>query len=136
MSTLFPDPPREFRGRRELKIALRAVHVLCAGTLLGAYVFGVGSDRSEPWLLATVATGLSIVALDLHESAGFLFQVRGVVVLLKIGALVALPWLAGYEAWVLGAVVLVSVLSSHASSRIRYRVLLGQGRIRGGETRG
>ena len=136
MSTLFPDPPRELHGRRGLKITLRAAHVLCAATLLGAYVFGVAEAHSEPWLLATVVTGLVILALDLHESAAFLLQVRGAVVLAKILALIALPWLEGYEAWVLGVVVVVSVLSSHASSSIRYRLLLGSGRVKGGVTKG
>ncbi len=136
LSTVFPDQPRDFPYRREVKIALRAAHVLCAGSLLGAYLFGVESARSEPWLLATIVSGLSIVALDLHESAAFLLQVRGVVVTAKILVLVALPWLGGYEAWFLGAVVVASVVSSHASSKVRYRMVVGRGRVKGSETKG
>jgi len=41
---LVPNEPRSFRGRRMLKIVLRAIHVLCAGVLVGAEVFGVVPD--------------------------------------------------------------------------------------------
>ena len=86
--------------------------------------------------MVTIVSGISIVALDLHESAAFLFQVRGAVVVGKILLLLALPWLGGYRAWALGAITLVSVVSSHASSKVRYRMLLARGSVRGGESKG
>lgn len=128
---LFPDPPRDFPGRRLLKIGLRAAHVLCAALCLGAYAFD--AEERVPWLVATITTGLSILALDLHESAAFLLQVRGVVVAAKLVALAFLP--AG-GAWLLAAIVLVSVVSSHAPSRVRHRVLFARGRVRAAESHG
>ena len=128
---LFPDPPRDFPGRRTLKIGLRGVHVLCASLCLGAYAFE--APGRAPWLVATILTGLMILALDLHESAAFLLQVRGVVVAAK---LVALAFLPQCGAWLLGAIVLLSVVSSHAPGHVRHRMLLARGRVRAAETHG
>ena len=77
-----------------------------------------------------------MLLLDLHESGVFLFQVRGLVVICKIGLLAALPFLDGETGWVLGAVLMASVLSSHAPGRTRYRLLFGHRRFTGAETKG
>jgi hypothetical protein len=127
---LFPDPPRSFRGRRLLKIGLRGVHVVCAAFCVGAYAFDAAARL--PWLAATIVTGLAILALDLHESASFLLQARGVIVVLK---LVALSFLPAGGAWLLAAIVLVSVISSHAPSSVRHRVLFAR-RVRAAATHG
>ena len=135
MRWLFPSEPREFPGRRGLKIALRAVHVLSAGLLVGSYAFEA-VDAQTTWLLATACTGLLILLVDLHETAVFLLQVRGLVVLLKLTALALLPLCVGVEAWLLGGVVVLSVLSSHAPSKVRYWVVICRGRFAPGRSRG
>lgn len=130
-SLLFPDPPRGFPGRRFVKIVLRGAHVLCASLCLGAYAFG--AEGRGLWLAAAIVTGIAILALDLHESAAFLLEVRGLVVL---GKLVALMFLPEGGAWLLGAIVLVSVVSSHAPGSIRHRVVLRRGRVHAAQSRG
>ncbi len=130
-SFLFPEPPRDFPGRRLLKIGLRGAHVVCASLCLGAYAFDA-PDR-VPWLVAAIMTGVLILALDVHESAAFLLQARGVVVAAKI---VALAFLPQGGAWLLAGIVLVSVLSSHAPGAVRHRMLFGRGRVRAAETHG
>ena len=39
---LFPETPRRMPGHRAIKIVLRAVHTLCAGVLVGAYLLVAG----------------------------------------------------------------------------------------------
>jgi len=133
---LLPTEPRPLPGRRWTKIVLRAAHVVCAAGFLGALVFRVTPDVRWPWALAVACSGGLLLLLDLHESGAFFVQVRGVVVLAKIALLAALPCLAGYEAWIAGVLMAVSVISSHAPSRVRYRVLVGRGRIKGSESMG
>jgi len=135
-TTLFPGEPRALPGRRWLKIGLRAVHVLVAAGFLGAYVFGASHDARLPWAIGVVASGAVFLLLDLHESAAFLLQVRGAVVLTKITLLAALPLFPGYEPWILGFLVCISVLSSHAPGSVRYRMLIGGGSIKGSESSG
>jgi hypothetical protein len=133
---LFPDPPRDFRLRRELKILCRAVHVLCVALLLGAVVYDEPAGEQQRALWLVVGSGLSILVLDLYETAAFLLQVRGLVLLVKLIGVAALPWLEGGRALLLAALILVSVVSSHAPAKLRYFVLIGRGRIRGSETPG
>jgi len=132
----FPFKPRQFAGRRWIKIALRGVHVLCAGLLVGAYLFHAAPEVRGAWLGAACVSGLLVLLLDLHETAVFLVQVRGLVVLLKLAVLASLPWLGGLEAYALGFLVFLSVVSSHASSKVRYRILIGAGRLKGAESKG
>jgi hypothetical protein len=134
---LFPPQPRHFPGRRAVKVGLRAAHVLSVAGLVGAFVFHVEEVRRDPWLHASLATGALVLLIDLHESAAFLLQVRGVVVLIKLALLAALPALgANAQVWVLSGLVVVSVVFSHAPSEVRHRLLVGAGRIRGGQSRG
>ncbi len=133
---LFPDPPREFAGRRGVKIVLRAVHVLCVSLFTGAVAFqDAGAPARSFWLWAAVASGSLMLLLDLHETAAFLLQVRGLVVTAKILSLGLLHLLSDAQAvGLLGAVIVVSVLSSHAPGSIRHRVVVGT--VRGAETSG
>ena len=135
ISWFFPDPPRTYRGMRWVKIVLRAIHVLCAGVLTGAYLLEVAAPQREGYLIATAITGLLLLASDLYESAAFLVQVRGAIVLLKLTLLALLPVLPA-QGLVLAGILVASVISSHASSAVRYHLLLGRGRIRGARTKG
>ena len=132
----FPDEPRALPGRRWLKIALRAVHVVFACGFLGSFVFDGGLAARPPWTTGVVASGMALLLLDLHESAAVLLQVRGLVVALKIGLLLALPWLGDAQLWAVVGIVVVSVLSSHAPGKVRYHLVAGADRIRGSDSMG
>ncbi len=116
---------------------LRAVHVLCAGVLTGAYVLDVATARPDPWVMATLISGAAILLLDLHETGIFLLQMRGWFVIAKLGAVALVPRIEPTAAaWLLGALVVGSVLSSHAPSRVRYFIPFGGGRFKGATTKG
>ncbi len=134
--TLFPDPPRDFRGRRLLKIGLRAAHVLVVCVLLGAYVFDAAPAERTTWLWAAIASGALILLLDLHESAAFLMEVRGLIVLGKIALVAALPAFGDAQVGVLAFLVVASVLSSHAPASFRHHRVWGAKGIRGAESSG
>ncbi len=133
---LFPQVPREFAGRRGLKILLRGCHVLPVAVVVGGSILEVEAAQLRPWLAGALASGLLLFLLDLHESGAFLLQIRGVVVLGKIGLVAAWTWLGAWRPWLLGALVVVSVLSSHAPSRVRYFMVVGGGKIRGAHSKG
>jgi hypothetical protein len=133
---LFPPEPRSFPARRFLKITLRAAHVLCAGVATGCYLLSVADPARTHWMIAAAATGAAMFLLDLQETAAFLLQARGLIVLIKIGLLGALPLLGPWQGWILAALVGLSVLSSHASSKFRYYIVFGKGRYKGAETKG
>ncbi len=134
VALLFPTPPRQFPGRRLVKIVLRAIHVVFVCGLIGAalHTDPIGS----PWWLGTAVSGMALLLLDLVGSAVFVVQLRGLVVLLKIAVFAALPVLGESAAAVLIAVVFVSVISSHAPSGFRYFMLLGRDRLTPSEDKG
>ena len=119
-----------------MKILLRATHVPCAGILTGAYLFGAAPALRHDWLLATIATGSLILLLDLFESGVFLLQIRGLVLILKLGLLAALPVLEGWSGWLLAVLLAMSVITSHAPGKIRHLVPFGGDRFKGAETNG
>ncbi len=135
-SLLFPDPPRDLPGHRMLKISLRAVHVFCVALFVGAVFFDLSPATRSPWLGATIATGMALLLLDLYESAVFLVQTRGLLVVTKISCLALLPAFGEAGRWVLAVLMIVSVLSSHAPSRVRYFMLWGRGRLRPTDSKG
>jgi hypothetical protein len=133
---LFPDPPRDFPCRRSVKMTLRAAHVLAAGIFTGGRIFEVQPELQAPWIAATLISGCLLLALDLHESAAFLAQVRGFVVLAKLVAVALILSSDANHGWACAFLVGVSVYFSHAPARLRYFVIIGRDRIRGSTTRG
>jgi hypothetical protein len=114
----------------------RSAHVVLAGVYLGALVFHVDPATRWPWFLATMFSGLLMICLDLFESGAFLLQLRGLVVAVKLLLLALLPSFGEAGVWVIAAVAFFSVISSHASSNIRYFLIWGRGRITAAETKG
>jgi hypothetical protein len=133
---LFPPAPRQLHGRRAMKVLLRTIHVPCAGILTAAYLFDAGASSRTVWMVGTIVSGLLILLLDLHETGVFLLQVRGLVVLGKIALLAMLPILEVYRVPVLVGLLGISVMSSHAPSRIRYHLPFGGDRLEGATTKG
>lgn len=121
--------------QRGLKISLRAAHVLGAGVVTGGVVFGVASEELEGWLLLLVVAGVLVLTLDMVESPAFLIQTKGVVVLAKL-AILAWIVLGEGEDWLLAPIMFVSVVSSHAPSSVRHRVLVFGDRVRGSRSNG
>ena len=133
------DPPEGARRLdgwpRALRVSLRAAHVLGAGVVTGGVVFGVESVELEPWLILLVAAGGAALVFDVIESPAFLIQTKGVVVVAKLvvlGVIVA----SGSGDWLLAPILFASVLSSHAPSAIRHRVLLFGDRFEGRSSNG
>ncbi len=126
MPWLFPDTPREFPLRRAVRTALRTLHILATGVLLGGHVFGQPHDQLVPWLVGSVASGVVLLGTDLHASFAFLFQVRGLLIVLKVvlTALVLVFWEARVP--LLVAALTLGAAGSHMPGSVRHRLILGR----------
>ncbi|MBK8975901.1 MAG: hypothetical protein IPM29_08230 [Planctomycetes bacterium] len=139
---LFPDPPREFAARRAVKILLRGLHVACAGVYTGSHVFAVDTAPRITWLVAALASGTALLAVDLLESCVILLQLRGLVVLGKLAILAAVPWVAysttlpGLDVALLLLAMVAASVSSHAPSRWRYHMWAAGGRFAPSRSKG
>jgi hypothetical protein len=133
---IFPTEPRRLPGHRAIKIALRGLHTLAAGVFCGAWLFEVPAESRELVLALVIASGMSMLLIDLYESGAFLLQVRGFVLIGKLVTLALLPLYGGWTGIVFSALFVIAVISSHAPSKVRYFVLVGRGKIHGATSKG
>lgn len=128
-SFLFPDVPRDFPFRRAVRTALRALHLLTTGVLLGGHVFGQPRDQLIGWLWGSIISGALLLATDLHASFAVLCQVRGLLMAPKL-VLVALVYFF-WEARVplLIAALVIGAVGSHMPGSLRYHLLFLRGRV-------
>ena len=96
---------------------------MCAGFALGGYVFKQPISVLEPWLFATVITGLLIMATDLNASLAVFFEVRGLAVLLKVGLLFVIPVYPQLSIPLLIVALFIGVIASHMPKRYRHKIL-------------
>ncbi len=122
MSRLFPETPRNFRARRPLKIAMRTLHIITSGVFIGAVLFDQPPQVFHAWLAAAVGSGLGIFLLDLYATCAILFEVRGMLVFLKIALLFGV-YLFWHHPGVPIAIAVVGSVGSHMSGSLRHRLL-------------
>lgn len=128
-SVFFPSEPRDFPFRRSVRTLLRALHIFSTGTLLAGYIFNQPTTILEPWLWASVITGLLLLATDVHASMAVLFELRGLAIIIKTGLLVLALVLVEIRMQLLLTILLIGVFSSHMPKRYRHKVFLIDKRI-------
>lgn len=136
VSTLFPKEPRDFSYRRGVRTALRAAHIFAAGTLLGGYIFNQPVTVLEPWLFATVLSGLLLLATDLHASLAVLLELRGLGVLIKLVLLALVPVFWDARISLLIAALVIGAVTSHMPRQHRHKVLFFRDYVVPDERRG
>jgi hypothetical protein len=123
-AALFPWPQRRLPWARPVQVVLRAAHVAAMGVVLGGLAFGVPEARLHVAGLATIASGVLLLAVELARSGVYVYTGAGVLSLLKLvllGAGQAFP--AGrFELYL--AATLVAAVGAHMSSRWRHFSLL------------
>jgi hypothetical protein len=122
--TLFPSVPREFQFRRTIRIGLRTLHILSAGTLLGGHIFSQPTDTLIPWLAAAGVTGALLLLTDLYATCAILFEARGVATIAKLIVLGLVAIFPTHTVALLITVMVIGSVSSHLPKRYRHRVLL------------
>jgi hypothetical protein len=121
---LLPEEPRDFPGRRMTRSILRTVHILGGGVLIGAYLFQQPQDVIQPWYITATLSGVLLFLTDLHASFAVLFEWRGLSIFSKIGLLLLLPLMPGFEIAILVLILTIGSISSHLSRKFRHRLWL------------
>ena len=106
--------------KRCTKISLRTLHLLAVAGVGGGILFGLEQDlwRSY-WLLALVSGGLMML-VDIIANPLWLVQVRGLVIFLKLALLMMLGRYPQFDGYLLGAIIVISTIISHAPGKLRY----------------
>lgn len=105
-------------------VALRTVHLMAFGLLLGGHAWEVEADRLLAALWVTVLSGAALMGLELVKSLEWLFLGKGVMVLAKLALLLLVPVFWEARLPLLLAVVGVASVGSHMPARFRHYSLL------------
>jgi hypothetical protein len=116
--------PRPLPGVRVIRTTLRTAHLLAFGTLYGGHVYNLPAQRLWPAMLATVASGGTLMALEIYRTPVWLGQVRGMATLVKIGLVAAVAVYWDQRLWLLTAAVIIGGVVSHMPGRYRYYSLI------------
>lgn len=120
---LAPNPPRDFPGRRWLRVGFRSLHLLAIAGFVGGVVFGGPEPAVRGWLHAVLMTGGLLFATDLYRSCDCLRELRGAAMVGKLVLLgIAVAW-PPVMLPVVVAIVLLSAVVSHMPSQYRHWVL-------------
>ena len=124
-------------GSRGISIALRTLHLASFGILLGGHAFAIEADRLVPALYLTIASGISLMALELYVIGLYwLFLGKGIMVLLKLAILLAVPSFWEYRLLLLLSVVVIASVGSHMPARYRHYSFLHGRVVQAGESPG
>ena len=121
---LFPEPPRRIPRHRALGLALRTAHLMTFGALLGGHFFDVDPARLMPFLVATIASGGALLALELASTCAWLFMGKGLMVLAKLLILLMVLFFWEHRVFLLLLTVAVASVGSHMPARFRHRCFL------------
>ena len=111
---------RPITWRRAVDVALRTMHIAAAGVLVGGHVFGVDACDLAVALYATIGSGAGLIVTEVWHSRHWPYQVRGLLVLLKLGimCLVFAWWDA--RVGILLCVLAVGAIGSHVPRLYRH----------------
>ncbi|MFQ5803696.1 MAG: hypothetical protein ACE5JQ_12435 [Candidatus Methylomirabilales bacterium] len=132
--SLFPDQTRFLPGARAWSIAFRTLHLAAFGLLLGGHAFSVGTEKLLPYLWLTILSGLGLIALEVYAAGLYwLFLGKGIMVLIKLGILLAVPIFWEQRLALLLLVVVIASVGSHMPARFRHYSVLHRRVIGPGE---
>lgn len=118
-SLLFPDKPRIFPGMRWLNIGLRSVHIIGVAGIGGGFLFTLDEAQWLPFWYLTLATGVFLVLLYLWENAIWLFQLKGIVIILKLLLLAIAFQYPEWQSELFITVIAISGFIAHAPGIVR-----------------
>lgn len=117
---LFPEPERSLPGERWLRTALRTLHIAAMAILVGGHFFQVPPERLHGPLAWTVLSGLALMLLELYGSVDWLFQIRGLLTILKLVLVGLVPMFLEQRTGILLIVIAIGSVGAHMPGRLRY----------------
>lgn len=114
-----PPPPRLLPGQRWINITLRCIHLIAVAGVGGGYLYGLPDAQWQPfWHWAAVSGGL-LAALYIWTDAAWLLQLKGQVIVLKVGLLMLATVLPDWRTEMFMLVIALSGFFAHAPAWLR-----------------
>jgi hypothetical protein len=105
---------------RSVDIVLRTAHVAVTSVLFGGAVCGIPFIQLMPWHHLAILTGCALIASEIYHCRHWLYQGRGVMVLIHVGLLGIIHVRPDLMAPVLAAVLVFGMVGSHMPKSLRY----------------
>lgn len=110
-------------NRRVLNIAARTMHIASMAVLVGGHAFDVEPARLLPPLLLTIATGVTLLAIETGGQPIWLREGRGLMTLAKLALIGLVPFAWSVRLPLLIACIVLASVGSHMPSRSRHWLL-------------
>ncbi len=120
IKTLFPVKTRTFKLKRWVKIGLRTLHLIGVAGAAGGLIHDQPLDVLFPFLVMMNVSGILFILLEIWSNGIWLIQLRGIVISLKIGIIILLPYFPQRTLFFLIGIIIVSSIISHAPGDVRY----------------
>ena len=132
-----PERMRFLPRSRAMSIAFRTLHLAAFGILIGGHAFELHTDRLLLYLWLTILSGVGLIALEVY-AVGLYWLVlgKGIMVLVKLGLLLLIPFFWQARVALLLRVVGIASVGSHMPARYRHYSLLHRGVIEPGQSLG
>ena len=112
---------RDFPGRRWLLVALRAVHLVGLVGTGAALLGGSSPDAHMPFVMTLVLSGVAMIAVDLWAAPGYLQEVAGGAIVVKLALLAWLVLDPPRQLPLFWTVLIFSAVVAHAPAWVRHR---------------
>lgn len=107
---------------RWARILVRSLHIVAICGLAGGVLWGVEAEHLQPWWTGTALSGLVLAGTFSAGGLGWLVELRGLSLVLKLGLLGLAIVIPKAAVGLLVAVILLAGVVSHMPGRYRYRV--------------
>jgi len=96
------------------------VHIAAIGILLGGHFFDIAHTRLFIWLYLSIISGAGLIGIELYSSFKWLYQGKGVLVLIKLLLVASVAVFWEQRLWLLLIVLIIGSVGSHMPGRFRY----------------
>jgi len=100
------------------------VHILAISILVGGHAFNAPAGQLRPMLYVAIASGLIMAFLEAYPSWESLFQGWGILLMIKLALLCAVPFAWNHRFSILVVVLVIGSVGSHMTKRLRHYSLL------------
>lgn len=80
------------RGARAVGIVLRTAHLFAMALFVGGLQLDAAESVLRPWRIATVATGIGLLATEMSHGRAWIHQVRGLTAVAHVAVLALLAF--------------------------------------------
>ncbi len=109
---------------RSVSVFVRAVHLLAASAVAGAFILGHGETLGHAWWAVAGLSGVLLLGTEGMRHRELYRETAGHATALKLTLIAAIAFAPGIAVWLMSAAVVVAALGAHAPRRWRHRRIL------------